>query len=252
MPFTFFAHQLAVLPLKCARPRWFDGTALCIGSMAPDFAYALEGTPLAFKSHHVAAQVAFSAPISFLLARYFRARMAAPLGSQLPGALGGELIAIARSRHAWWVTCLSGLLGGLSHLVMDGFTHRHGWVVEHSARLQANVISFQGSPIPAWHALQYLGHSVGTLLGFLLMAALVHRRSISRWNGLPPTPPKARFDAKAPVWRLGAVGLVIALAATASGHNLPTAIIRGSVALFAWLALVVHFTSDTTNAYSAQ
>jgi hypothetical protein len=247
MPFTFFAHQLPVLPLKWARPRWFDGTALCVGSMAPDFAYALEGTPLAFKSHHIASQLCFSVPVSWLIARYFRTRLAAPLGTQLPGALGAELAAVARSRHAWWTTCLSGFLGGLSHLFMDGFTHRHGWMVQHSAHLQANLGSFQGSPLPVWQALQYLGHSVGTLLGFLLLAALVQQRSFSRWNGLPPAQPSTHFDARALVWRVSAMGIVVALAAAASGHNLPTAIIRGALALFAWLAMVVPPISKSSN-----
>jgi hypothetical protein len=172
--------------------------------------------------------------------------MAAPLGTQLPGALGAELLAAARSRHAWWTTCLSGFLGGLSHIFMDGFTHRHGWMVQRSAHLRASVGTFQGLQIPVWEALQYLGHSVGTLLGLLLMVALVRQRKFSRWNGLLPAPQPTHFDAKAPIWRISALGIVVALAAAASGHNLPTAIIRGALALFTWLAMVVPTTSNTT------
>ena len=36
MPATFPSHAAAVLPLKLWRPRWFDGVALVVGSMAPD------------------------------------------------------------------------------------------------------------------------------------------------------------------------------------------------------------------------
>lgn len=41
MPLTLFAHQVPTMGLKMARPRWFDGTALCLGSMAPDLGYAV-------------------------------------------------------------------------------------------------------------------------------------------------------------------------------------------------------------------
>ncbi|MEU7905931.1 DUF4184 family protein [Actinoplanes sp. NPDC049118] len=39
---TFSSHPAAVLQLKVWRPRWVDGVALAIGSMAPDLAYALD------------------------------------------------------------------------------------------------------------------------------------------------------------------------------------------------------------------
>src|SRR5262249_10201056 len=90
MPFTYFAHQVLVIPLKMARPRWFDGTALCVGSMAPDFAYALSGTHLEFASHTIVAQLLWSVPITWCMTQLFRTRIAAPLGAQLPGVLGAE------------------------------------------------------------------------------------------------------------------------------------------------------------------
>lgn len=39
MPFPLLAHQAVILPLKMARPRWFDGSALVLGSVAPDVEY---------------------------------------------------------------------------------------------------------------------------------------------------------------------------------------------------------------------
>jgi Domain of unknown function (DUF4184) len=44
MPFTFFAHQAPFLPMARRWPRLIDGTALIVGTMAPDLAYALNGT----------------------------------------------------------------------------------------------------------------------------------------------------------------------------------------------------------------
>src|SRR4051812_19906912 len=55
VPLTILAHQAAVLPLKLARPRWFDGTALVIGSMAPDLVFVLHGTNLYTDAHRIGA-----------------------------------------------------------------------------------------------------------------------------------------------------------------------------------------------------
>ncbi len=51
MPFTYASHQAPVLALKMRWPGAFDGTAMVMGSMAPDWAYAFHGTPLAFDAH---------------------------------------------------------------------------------------------------------------------------------------------------------------------------------------------------------
>lgn len=251
MPFTYFAHQVIVVPLKCARPRWFDGTALCVGSMAPDFAYALAGTRFEFASHALAAQLLWSMPCAWLLAWGFRSFLAAPLGAQLPGALGAELGALAYSRPAAWITCLSGLIGGLSHVFLDGFTHARGWAVQAFPSLQRVVTQVAGQPIVAWQLLQYLGHAFGSLAGLLLMAALVERRQFSRWNGLPV----ARVPARR--WSVRFIAGV-ALSVLAAGFvvvyrfNVPVSIIRGSLLLFAGVAAAAWLSPGTASGRGLQ
>jgi len=51
MPFTFLSHQAPVLPLKIAAPRWFDGTALVLGSMAPDLFFVTHGSDCYIGAH---------------------------------------------------------------------------------------------------------------------------------------------------------------------------------------------------------
>ena len=41
MPSSILSHQGFVLPLKIKYPEEFDGTALCVGSFAPDLPYIL-------------------------------------------------------------------------------------------------------------------------------------------------------------------------------------------------------------------
>jgi hypothetical protein len=242
LPFTYFAHQVLVVPLKCARPRWFDGTALCVGSMAPDLAYALYGTRFEFASHTLAAQLLWSAPCAWLLAWAFRRRIAAPLGEQLPGVLGAELRALEHSHPPAWITCISGFIGGLSHVFMDGFTHGRGWAVQQFPSLNRVVTELAGAPIPEWQLLQYLGHSFGSLAGLLLMAALVQRRQFSRWNGLviEAVPPRS---ATSRGFVLGVALSAIAAAWVVVHHfNVPVSIIRGSLVLCAGVAAAALLT----------
>jgi hypothetical protein len=179
MPFTYFAHQLFVLPLKQSKPRWFDGTALCIGSMAPDFAYALERSPFAVSTHNLPAQLFWTLPVACALTWLIRNRLAVPLGAQLPAPLGGEVQALANSRHPFGVTASSAVLGGLTHIFVDAFTHPHGWAFERLSVLRVMLFDL----VTVSTALQYLGHSVGTALGFMWFARLVAARRISGWNG---------------------------------------------------------------------
>lgn len=238
MPLTYFAHQLFVMPLKWMRPRWFDGTALCIGSMAPDFAYAFIDTPLSFGSHSLAAQLTWTLPVTYLLTRLVRGFLAEPLGAQLPDPLGGEIRALAHSVHRWPVTVLSALLGGCSHIFVDSFTHRYGWGYDHVALLHRRIAN-------GWvvaDALQYVGHTFGTLLGVLLFWHLVTTRRVSQWNrsrgashDLPAVVP---WFWAALTWAAGLCG-VIGGVLILRGASLPVAIIRTSYVALAVLCLIV-------------
>jgi hypothetical protein len=236
MPLTYFAHQLFVLPFKATRPRWFDGTALCIGSMAPDFAYALLGTRFAFASHTASAHLTWSLPVTLLCTRLVRTYLAEPLGAQLPDPVGCEVRALARSVHHWAVTVLSALLGSASHVFVDSFTHRHGWGYDHVAWLHHSVAM-------GWEiadVLQYVGHTLGSLLGFMLCLQLCAMHRVSAWNGSRHEP--SRFPSVPWFWSalslVAAVCAVIALLLIVRGDSPPVAIMRASYVAFGGLCLV--------------
>jgi hypothetical protein len=236
MPLTYFAHQLFVLPLKATRPRWFDGTALCIGSMAPDFAYALIGTRLAFASHTPWAHLYWSLPVTLLCTRLVRGYLAEPIGAQLPDPIGCELRALARSVHHWALTASSALFGSGSHVFVDSFTHRHGFGYDHFAWLHQRVA-------PGWQiadVLQYVGHSVGSLLGAFLLWHLCKRHRVSAWNRSQHEP--SQYPVALWFWpalRAGAgVCGALALLLFARGDSLPVAIIRASYLALGVLCLM--------------
>jgi len=114
VPLTFPTHPVTVWPLKLWRPRWFDGVALVLGSMAPDLAYALDGSgwPVWPFSHEYAGLFGWCLPITLVGCRLVR-RAAPVLTAHLP--LGDLRAAGPR----WWVTVSSALVGAASHLALD-------------------------------------------------------------------------------------------------------------------------------------
>ena len=114
VPLTFPTHPVAVLPLKLWRPRWFDGVALLLGSMAPDLAYALDGSglPVWPFSHQYAGLFGWCLPITLVGAWMVR-RVAPVLSAHVPV---GDIRPVG---PRWWVTVSSALVGAASHLVLD-------------------------------------------------------------------------------------------------------------------------------------
>lgn len=141
MPATFPAHPAAVLPLKLWRPAWFDGVALAAGSMAPDLAYALDGSPLErpFRglppmwelAHSLPWFLFWALPVTFALCPLIRLALRAlmfRLSSGLVGALFGlatRVLAPPRGYASlgrgprWYVTASSAGVGALSHVLWD-------------------------------------------------------------------------------------------------------------------------------------
>jgi hypothetical protein len=110
MPLTFPAHAAAVLPAKWARPGWFDGLALVIGSCAPDFAYALDGSaldrpgealpPTWYIAHSWPGIVLWCLPVTMVICWLLRWAAAVPW-------------------PAWLISISSAMIGAASHVVWD-------------------------------------------------------------------------------------------------------------------------------------
>ena len=110
MPATFPSHAAAVLPLKFWKPHWFDGIALTIGSAAPDFAYALDGT-------WFEAPVPNWPPLYAIAHSWYGIVMWG-----LPVTVAGCWIVrrtFARVSSAWLLTASSAITGAASHVVWD-------------------------------------------------------------------------------------------------------------------------------------
>jgi Domain of unknown function (DUF4184) len=173
MPFTL-AHPAATLPLWYASRQRLNLLALMVGSVVPDLGYFLALEPTDTFRHTVLGAMTQDVGEGLLLFAIVRYGLAQPLLHLLPTVIAQRCLDVAivsplTVRHAITLS-LSILLGALSHLVWDSFTHSTGWMVQQSPILQLPIGHW---PIYKW--LQYGSGLVG--VGGLLLWA---RRSLKQ------------------------------------------------------------------------
>lgn len=130
MPLPILAHQAPILPLKLWRPSAFNGTALVLGSIAPDLEYLrLSASSLGAKgfAHSFVGQFVFCLPVTLsvvlLVGRLDLADvLIARLGARFAW-LAGAATDVARE-GGFKRACMSALVGSFSHLALDALTHR--------------------------------------------------------------------------------------------------------------------------------
>ena len=211
MPLTWFAHQVPVLGMKLARPRWFDATALCLGSMTPDLMYAFSGY-LGVDTHRFPAAFVIGIPLAVVLAAVVR-RVLAPVGPAcLPDAGRFRLhsfavLAARRPPVATTVACAAAGIG--SHIVIDWFTHPGRPGPRWFGYEDVDIIVF-GVTEPLAGFFQIVGHSFGSLVGVWLLAVIGRRRLLDAWYG-------ADVVEAARAWRPSLREQVVFWAATAIG-----------------------------------
>ena len=157
MPFTL-AHPAAVLPFL-RQP--FVPIALVAGAMAPDVPYFLK-VPTASgswyeslvnggNSHDLAQILTVGFPLSLMLAAVLwlvaqPVRWAVP-DAWVPAKEGIRGRRPSSARIALW-TFYSLILGLVTHIVWDSFTHSYGWVVQRKVS-RVNAVPMDSSPATA-------------------------------------------------------------------------------------------------------
>ena len=170
MPFTF-SHPAIVLPLTFLPRQWFSLTGLVVGSLTPDFEYFLRMRIQSNYSHTLSGLFWFDLPLGILLAFIFHNLVRNSLFDNLPTILYSRLSNFKQFnwngyfKKNWLVVSVSVLIGAVSHLFWDGFTHTHGYFVQTTPAL-THTVELLGKQIPILKVLQ---HS-STLLGGLIIA----------------------------------------------------------------------------------
>ena len=156
MPFTF-AHPAAAIPLARPLGRYGVMSALVIGSMTPDFWIFLPLPVTRGQTHSLAGLLWFCVPMGVLMYLLFHVALKHPLLSLLPAKYARRVAfhvagqpRVPRVRPAGVLASL--LVGSLTHVLWDGFTH---WQV-HGVSLAQDASGVLGSALIAWWSWRWL------------------------------------------------------------------------------------------------
>ena len=172
------------MALKVRRPRWFDGTALCIGSMAPDLGYAISGR-IGVDTHDWDGLVSVVFPLALLFtfaARWIVAHVAPAHMPDLGLARLRSWRVTARRQPAVLVTVSSCVIGIATHVLLDAFTHP-GRFGARALGYDDVVVHVLGRSARLTDVFQLLGHTLGSLIGFLMLVDIGRRHLLESWYG---------------------------------------------------------------------
>ncbi|EPB9414049.1 DUF4184 family protein [Clostridium perfringens] len=184
MPFTL-AHPAAVVFLKNKK---FNLTALILGSMAPDFIYFLNFRPYGNLGHQILGFFILNLPLCILLAYIFHNFIKSPLISHLPRPLDnwyGYLRTEQFGLHSWKeviVFIYSALLGMITHVLWDGFTHKTGFFVRHIPWLRQKIILFGGEEIYIYKLVQHTSTVIGIIIVLFFLYKLMDSNTRILWG----------------------------------------------------------------------
>lgn len=225
MPFTFFAHQVPVLPLKERAPDRWDGLALVVGSIIPDLWYTTSGwlygpfgIPLWVSGHRLDLIIQNCVIPGTILAILLRRWTMPVVPAVLPKAGFLRLRdyrLLALSNHRWWVTAYSVLVGAFTHIVMDAFTHYDGFVVEALPALRDPLFTVGDRTVAVYKALQIGGHILGSAVGGYLLVRISRLKLQWTWHGYEgrrPPDPVVHEPGQAVVWAVLAIGATLSIA----------------------------------------
>ena|SRR5215471_1877330 len=164
MPFTP-AHAAAAWPVRKILVR-LPLSALIIGTLSPDFEYFLRLVPVTRWAHTPAGIVFFCVPVSIVVWLVFRRLIRPAVLDVLPPGLAK---ALGSPLTSWSWAIVAVLVGALTHVAWDGFTHQHDWAVNAWPVLQTQVAP-QQLPGVRWYKLLQNLSSAG---GLIVLAAWV-------------------------------------------------------------------------------
>jgi hypothetical protein len=164
VPFTI-SHAAAVLPLERYTRNRLPLAALMIGSMAPDFSYFMPVALARSSTHDLDGLFFFCWPVGLAVWLLFVKVLERPTIALLPLAWR-ERIKPSDPRITLKALALASigiLVGALTHIAWDAFTHRGTAVVEAFPALNAALFEFRGHTIRVFALLQILSSVLGLL-----------------------------------------------------------------------------------------
>jgi Domain of unknown function (DUF4184) len=160
MPFTL-AHPIAIIPVWYASRRYLDLAALCLGAIVPDLDLFIRFIPEG--GHTLRGIILLDVPWAIALLIIGRWVIARPFIALLPPYLASCLPPPKMPQV--FVAVVSIIIGAISHIIWDSFTHSNGWFVTRYDFLRVTVGRW-----PLYELLQH-GCGVAGLLSIALWIA---------------------------------------------------------------------------------
>jgi len=165
MPFTL-SHPAAILPI---RRTYLPLSALVVGSLAPDFEYLIHLQPKSLFSHSLPGVFLFCVPSGFLVLWLFHSIWKKPLIILLPDPHQTRLLNYVQDFPfkpftRFLMICASLIIGSLTHIAWDAFTHSYGWAVKNFPVFTTPLLQIHGYRIRVYKILQHGSSAAGMLL----------------------------------------------------------------------------------------
>jgi len=185
MPYTI-SHTAAVLPFSRYLARYRVLSAAVIGSMVPDFGYLLPWRFARFQTHSAIALATFCLPVGLATYWFFQFLLKRALLELLPDGAYLRSRPSARAANiaslAAWLAAAAGILvGAVTHLVWDGFTHENARGVRMIPALNDTVADIAGHHLLAYKLMQQ-----GSSVAGLAIAAWIAWRALRGPAAQPP------------------------------------------------------------------
>jgi hypothetical protein len=212
---------------------------LIVGSIAPDFGYYVGRLDVATFAHSWGGVFLFCAPasatISLLVIRW-RRELTAPLPPLHRDAIDALPAPDAASLTGAAMLVLATLVGAMTHVVWDSFTHASGTAVNSISALRTPIGAYGVRTVFLYNVLQH----ASTVIGLLAMAAAYMRwiRNIERTS--------ERAGPARAVWLLSSLAVIAVLlgscgALWASPPTTPTSYLVVRIVVYATTAFAALF-----------
>jgi len=168
MPFTF-SHPAAVIDLP---KKYFSLSALVIGSILPDIEYFIRLEPVRRHLHSWPGFLWLGIPMGMFIHLFFHLVLKYPLLSLFPKNHQEKLLPVSKqfplkTPEDFLKIALSILIGILSHIIIDSFTHETDFLVVHISFLQMPLINTPFLNMTVATFLQYFTTVIG--IGYIIL-----------------------------------------------------------------------------------
>ena len=180
MPFTL-AHPAAVVFFR--KNKFFNFQALVLGAMAPDFIYFILFKPSSNIGHTFLGFLLLNLPICFLLNFLFNNFIKEPMILNLPKSLVKDYGYLIKDKNqikglkGFFIFSYSALIGMITHVLWDGFTHSSGYFVETIGFLTKSL-TIGNHNLYIYKILQHGSTIIGTIILLIYLYKIKHSNNI--------------------------------------------------------------------------